>query len=112
MNKNCPWCNHNLSLSRPGSIRLEDKKWKGISLYPRSVMVCPSCNNKVKVCSDSKRWLVLVLPLLAILLFRAWTLDHWIEWLKNMGVIEWSAVTTAFLGIVMDDIKTKYVKVE
>ena len=107
----CPWCSGNLSLSHPGVVRTE-KKWNGIPLYPKAILVCPHCNKKIAQDTKSSRWLILMLPLLGILLWRAWTLEHWSNWFENIGWLEWGAVLLTFIGIAMASLTSHYVKAE
>ena len=109
MNKLCPWCKKSLSLSRPGAYRT-DEKWNGIAIHPKWVLVCPHCNNKIAPDPKSKRWFILMLPLLGILLWRAWTMEHWTNWFQNIGWVEWLSVLLAIIGATMEALTSAYVK--
>ena len=111
MKKTCPWCNKSLALSRPGT-RHADKKWNGISLYPKYTLVCPHCNKSIAPDTKSKQWLILMLPLLGTILWRAWTLEHWTNWADNLGLFEFAIIILAIIGMYMEGITSHYVKCE
>ena len=76
-----------------------------ISLYLKFVLFCPHCNEKIKVAPESKRWLILVFPLLLIIIWAVLEYGSFPKWLSqhNVGLLEWSAVVLAFFGVTMGD---------